>query len=113
MAEVINTSTELSSYTQRTILDGREYLLTFQWNQREEKWYLSIADQDGDPLGQGIKVVANFPLNRALTDIRSPPGILYAMDRTGQGCDPLLRELGDRVLLIYITEAELAAAATG
>src|SRR5690606_19056022 len=38
--QIIRTDPELSSYTQRTVLDGREYLLEFQWNQRAEKWGL-------------------------------------------------------------------------
>lgn len=106
---VISTSTELSSYTQRTILDGVEYLLSFQWNQREAKWYLSIADSEGAPLGSGLKLVADFPLNRRLVDPGAPPGVLYAMDRTGEGVDPGLRDLGDRVFLIYVPVADLAA----
>lgn len=106
---IIPTSTELSSYTQRVVLDGREYTLGFQWNQREAKWYLSLADQDGVAIVHGIKVVADFPLLRTLTDRRAPPGEIWAQDRSGTGADPGLRELGVRVILVYMDAADLVA----
>lgn len=105
--QVINTSQELSSYDQRVVLDGREYVLAFQWNQREAKWYLSISDQDGSPIVHGIKVVANFPLLRRLRDRRAPPGELYAQDRSGAGADPGLRDFGTRVILVYHPAADI------
>lgn len=104
---IINTSTELSGYTQRTILDGREYLLRFLWNMREAKWYLSIADQTGSPIVDGIKVVADFPLTRRIVDERCFPGSLIAMDTSEKGLDPGLTELGDRVVLVYDSVTEV------
>lgn len=107
---VINTSQTLSSYDQRVVLDGREYLLGFQWNQREECWSMSISDQGGAAIVYGIKVVANAPLLRRLTDRRAPPGEMFAMDRSGTGRDPGLRDFGTRVLLVYIDAADIVAA---
>lgn len=109
---VINTPQNIPFFTQRTTLDGREYLLTFDWNQREQKWYLSIADQDEVPIVSSIKLVANFPLTHLLVDSRSPPGELFAMDTSGNGLDPLLSDLGTRVLLLYMDAEDLVAAVT-
>lgn len=106
---VINTDSELSSYTQRTILDGREYLLTFQWNQRLAKWTLSLADQDGVSIADGLLLVADFPINRRLTDRRAPPGLIIPMDTSESGLDPGLTDLGDRVLLIYVDVEDIPA----
>ena len=104
---IIPTDPELSTYSQRVTLDGREYQVTLQWNQREAKWYVSLADADGAPIVDGVKVVANFPLLRTLTDRRAPPGEMFAMDRSGAGVDPGLRDLGRRVLLVYVDAADL------
>lgn len=105
----INTDSTLSSYTQRTILDGREYLLTLQWNQRAAAWFLSIADQEGDPIADGLRLVANWPVNRNLTDARGPFGLIIPLDTSGAGLDPGLHELGDRVLLVYVDVADIPA----
>jgi hypothetical protein len=106
---VINTTSELSSYNQRTILDGREYILTLQWTQRASHWFLSIADQDGVAIANGLKLVANFPVNRRLTDARGPFGLIIPMDLSGSGRDPGLRDLGNRVLLTYVDVSDIPA----
>jgi hypothetical protein len=98
----INTDPDLPFYTQRTVLDGITYILSFEWNEREERWYLSLADSAGVTIVSGIKVVANYPLNYLLTDPRAPGGILYALDISGTGQDPGLNDLGRRVTLMYI-----------
>ena len=42
---LVPTRPGVPDYSQRTSLDGRTYLLTFRWNEREESaWYLSLAD---------------------------------------------------------------------
>lgn len=102
----IKTSTTDPDYTQRTILDGVEYILAFRWNGRAAKWFFSLYDQSGDPIVEGVKVVADFPLLRPVSDTRKPPGDLIALDTTGEGRDPGLGELGDRVILTYLDSTE-------
>lgn len=96
------------NYSQRTVLDGREYLLLFRWNQREGRWYLTISDQDGAPIVSGVKIVVNFPLiTNRIVDARRPPGEIFATDTTGADIDPGLDDLGSRVVLIYIDAADI------
>lgn len=111
----IPTSLSLVSYTQRTALDGRDYLLTFRWNQRESKWYLDIRDQDAVDIVLGIKIVVNKPLLGTLvTGEARPPGDIIATDLTtvpddGKvAYDPGRNELGGRVVLLYFDEDEVA-----
>ena len=116
MAQIIPTSTELSDYRQVTSLDGRDYVLRFLYNTREDRWYLTISDQDEDPIVSGIKVVAEIDLLKRVTDERRPPGILVARDLSAPDPsatvpkilseDPGLTDLGGRVTLLYFTEAE-------
>lgn len=100
---------DVSSYVQRTTLDGVEYVLRFDWNDREGRWYMTLADRDGEPIANGVKVVCGWPLLRRSADARAPAGMLMAVDQSGQGLDPGLSELGGRVPLVYFDAAELAA----
>ena len=100
-------------YDQIVPLEGIEYLFTFLWSDRESCWYLSIGDQDGNPIAYGIRLVVNWPLLRRFTDSRLPPGLLVATDTSLQGADiAASSDLGSRVLLMYMTsdDPNLAAA---
>jgi hypothetical protein len=91
-------------FSERVTLGTRDYVLRFLWNQREAKWYLSIADQSGVAIVSGLKVVADFPINRLVVDDRAPAGTIMAMDLSGEGRDPGLVDLGRRVLLIFVDD---------
>jgi hypothetical protein len=105
--QIIPTSTEESNYTQITAMDGRDYELEIRWNQREARWYLAIRTAT-DGLIQGpTKIVADWPLVYPGKDLPLPPGCLMAVDTTGEGRDPGLAELGERVVLVYLDAEEL------
>lgn len=112
MPIIVPTSRDLSSYTQRTQLDGRDYVLRFQFNQRIGRWSMDVSDQDEVPIAHGLMLLTGVQLGRGITDERFPPGVLmvidYVAETTQVSRDPGLRELGDRFLLNYFTAAELA-----
>lgn len=103
----VPTTNKTSSFTQVTALEGRDYDLTFRWNQREDRWYLDISS-NGQALLKGLKLIADWPLFRAQTSELLPPGELIAFDQTGKGRDPGLRDLGSRVELFYFDSEEMA-----
>lgn len=102
-------------------LDGVNYTLQLRWNTRatrtlldgteeEGAWFLTILDEPGNTIIRGdVKLVADWPLYRVTAD-REPPGLLMAIDTSGQGIDPGFDDIGRRVVIDYITEAELEAA---
>lgn len=97
-------------WTQRVELDGRDYVLAGDWNQREGKWYLSVRDPADNSLIHGPrKIVADWNLLRGCVDARRPPGVLLALDTSEQGSDPGFDELGPdrRVALTYTPASEL------
>lgn len=99
---LLPTRTDLSHYIVQVELDGALFSLTFHWNEREEYWYLSIADAEGVDVATGIKIVINTPLLRRLVSENRPAGELMALDSaTTTGGDPGLNELGGRVVLAY------------
>lgn len=102
-------------YTQRTRLEGRDYVLTFRYNEREERWYLDLADDEESYIAVGIKLVANWSLLHPYRyDARTPPGQLNVADISGDGSPPTLFELGEgkRCQLLYWTREELDALGT-
>jgi hypothetical protein len=107
---LVPTSPGVPFYTQKTRLDGRDYVLTFRYSQREDRWYLSLADSEEIPILSGLKLVANWPLLQAYHyDTRVPRGELSAMDLSGDDTPPGLNELGEglRVQLIYFPVGSL------
>lgn len=111
MSVAIRLPLDTSFPTLRVTLDGAEYVLSLAWFQRESKWYLSLADTNGDPIISGVKVVADYPLTvLSRHDARNPPGELMAIDTSGQGLDPFVNDMaGDepRVVLMYTPVDEL------
>lgn len=98
-----------ATWTQRTALDGRDYLLTFDWSQREGHWRFTVADQDGVAIRSGLLLVAGLPLLLGTTDTRRPAGDVVCVDTTGASdVDPGFSDLGTRFALVYFTAAELA-----
>ncbi len=118
MSLAVPTSLELSSYSQRTQLDGEDFVLFFQYNQRLDRWFVDVTDEEEKPIGVGLRLTTNFPAGRFLRDERRPKGTLMVVDQEGSGTDQDalnqlsrdagLFELGDRFILIYFEEAELS-----
>lgn len=101
---VIDNDTTDLYYDQTVGLEGLEYLMRFTWMNRTSQWLLDIYDQDENPLASGIALVVGWSLLRRFKDSRLPPGVLMCVDVTGQNNEiSVPGDLGDRVLLMYIT----------
>lgn len=70
-------------YTQRTALEGRDYLFTFRFGERRNAWVFDLATLDGVRIVSGQLVLCGLQdlLRRAHMPER-PPGILWAMNLT-------------------------------
>jgi len=108
----------LPDSVQTTTLDGQDFRLRFIWNQREDTWFLSIADGSGSPIADGIKVVVSSDLLALVSGPRAPIGVLMAIDGRAVpstealktlAVDPGFADLGDAIRLVYATAAEVAA----
>lgn len=96
-------------WEQETVLDGKRYLLTFKYNQRQDAWYLDIADVTGEPIASSRRLVADWVMMPRVVDERRPGGRIYTVDTSGGGVDPGLLELGERVLVMYLDAEEVSA----
>jgi hypothetical protein len=94
-AFAIPTVQDTPFYSLRTRLDGAEYILHFSWNQREERWYLTIADADDVTLVSSLKLVCNHPLLRFYqANPAVPPGEIVVHVLEGDTSPPGLDDLG-------------------
>jgi hypothetical protein len=93
-------------HSSKVRLEGRDFVFRLAWNQREERWYLSILDESGGNLAMGIKLVCDVELlrSRRAAQPTLPPGQLAVIDLTGDNSPPLLDELGigKRCELTYV-----------
>jgi hypothetical protein len=104
------------SWTQSTTFEGTKYMLQCDYNQRGACWYLSIADQDGVDIDNGIKLTVGPLLLKKCKDPRRPPGELIVVsnttDTTPPGLSDLIQGTG-RCGLYYITSDWVAILSSG
>ncbi len=113
MPVIIPLRTDLTHYTFQIVLDGAEYTLELRWNERELAWYLNVQTAAKVPVLDSIKVVVNWQLGARSANAERPRGFFFAFDTSGSGIDPAINELGDRVVLVYFTAADVATIKAG
>ena len=107
MAEEIPLSSD-PFYDQRAVLDGREFLLKFQYNERIDRWDLSISSETDIILRSSIRLVLDFPLIRKRTRDDLPAGQLEVQAKSlGLGAVTLQAVQNRQVALIYIPISEV------
>lgn len=90
-------------------LDGATWIFRFRWNHRMEQWRMDVFDAEGNALVRSVGVVINTPLlNRFAYMGNLPPGVLMALDNSGQTLDATYDDFGTRVELFYLTAEERA-----
>lgn len=67
----------------KVVLDEKEYLLRFTWNDTAERWSFGVYTVLREPIAQGLKLVPRFPLNMQYNDERLPEGIFGVYTKLG------------------------------
>jgi hypothetical protein len=101
---LIRVTGRTGKFQQAVPLEGETYTFLFRWNDRVSRWFLTIRDDAGADLITGKKMVADVPFHQHGTVEGLPPGEIWVLDLTDSGIDPGLRDLGDRVRLMYVDE---------
>jgi len=120
MSLLIPLRSELDHFEEQVLLDGVTFDLFFIWNERDEAWYMSIfdptvvADEDGarTPIIGCIPIHVGQMLLNEFSDRRRPLGDIVAVDTSNEDLDPGQRDLGERVILLYLSNADLVAIAS-
>lgn len=107
---VVPTSTTVPAYRERVSLDGTLYQLRFRFNGRINAWILDLYDAEGNPIALARRCSVDTLLLRQRRWVEGiPPGSMLPFDTTLRRRDPVIDDFGDRVLMIYLDEAEVAA----
>lgn len=103
MVVEIPLTSDFSSVQFQTILELQVYGFKFEWNQRYERWSMSLYDSNDQPLIQAVPVMSGPDVLEQYVYDGMPPGKLVFADTSGENIDPGRQDLGDRVRLFYIT----------
>jgi hypothetical protein len=92
-------------YEFSTSFDGVRYFFTFQYNKRNDTWYLDIKDIDRTPILTGLAGLTNsqFMTSRFVIDDFLPFGEILIGDTSGAGNDPSYENFGDSVSAFYLS----------
>jgi len=91
-------------------LDQVTYQLTFQYNFRENFWYMDLADVNGNTIRTGFKLTVGYYLLNQYRGNAVPPGNFIVLNLANDATIPLnFDTFGQQYQLVYITEAEIAS----
>lgn len=85
----------------RTVLDGIELVLKIDWNDRAQRFQLSIFDANESPLVEGLCLNVDTEILRKYTIDGLPTGKLFLYDTSGTHSECGLDDLGERCKLTY------------
>lgn len=105
MTKLIPLTDASPNFTQIVTLDGVQYTMTLLWNDRVNRWFMSLDDLEGNRLITGRKLCAMMPWASHETIDGVPPGKLWVVTTGDSDDDPKLTDLGNRVHLMYVEEA--------
>ncbi len=91
-----------SAFKIRMALEGRDYVLSFDFNTRMNRWILGIYDAEEDPIVVGIAMNIDSSLLRLYVDNRLPPGEMILFDTSEKHIECSRDELGKRCELLYL-----------
>lgn len=95
-----------SSFT--VSLAGDVFRILIRYNGRDDRYYLSIFDEDDDPIVESVRVVVDHPLLARVSDVRRPKGDLFASN-VGGGDHASFGKLGDTIDLVFVPYEDLIA----
>lgn len=97
----LNLNVPNASFSVSVTLDKISYILAFDYNYRNESWYVTICTNEFDVIAASVLITAHLPLFYAYNDPRLPQGKLYVEDTTGKSSNPKFNSFGDTHFLAY------------
>jgi hypothetical protein len=92
---------DLPNYEYSIELDAVVYNVEYYFNQRDDRWFMSIRQEDGTAVLLGIPIVSGIFLTDRFVMNELPPGDLIPMDFEGGIEYPRRGDLSEGVQVIY------------
>jgi len=93
-----------------TQIGDREMTIDQRWNEEDQAWYFDLYDVDETPVLKGAKITLGTFIGRASEHPIFIRGAIMAQDTSRDGAEAGYDDLGVRVRVWYMTDAELAMA---
>lgn len=93
-----------------TQLLGREIAIEQRWNESDQAWYFDMFEADDTPIVRGIKITLGTFMARWSDHPIFVRGAIMAQDTTRERDEAGYDDLGVRVKVWYVSDAELAMA---
>ena len=92
-------------YEFNTNFDGTRYFLIWQYNKRNDTWYLDIKDSENNPILTGLPALTDAQnlTHRFVLDGFLPAGEILISDINGDGVDPSYDNFGETVSAFYLS----------
>lgn len=111
MAEAIPFDPSVPHQRVEATMAGIAIVIDARWNARDSAFYLDFFEADGlTPIIRSVKVVLGAKLGRTSTHPFFVGKALFAFDRSGEGVECGLDDLGARVDVMYLTERDVQIA---
>ena len=79
---------DMNDSVSRIVLNGKQYLIRFTYNDTGGYWSFGLSDALGEPIVMGVKVVPRFPLNVFYYGVAELPmgvfGVMTELDKVGR-----------------------------
>lgn len=79
---------DMNDSVSRIVLNGKQYLIRFTYNDTGGYWNFGLSDALGEPIVMGVKVVPRFPLNVFYYGVAELPmgvfGVMTELDKVGR-----------------------------
>jgi hypothetical protein len=95
-------------FTLKATLTGTDYILRFDYQEKQDRWYVGLYDAQNNPIRVGMKAVCGWDILRTCSLSNRPPGQLFFLSG-GKQAPPGFADLGRSTILIYV-DAEPQAA---
>lgn len=91
-------------FTMKATLGESDYVLRFDYQERQDRWYLGVYTADMAPVALGMKVVCAWDVLRCCALSARPPGkLVFASDN--EDAPPGFADLGRSCFLMYVDPA--------
>jgi hypothetical protein len=97
----IPTRSDIPAYSFKIQLEKTTYQITLTFNDRMNKWTMTLANNIGEPFVSPVPLAVNWDLFGRFAYSGMPPGKFYAFSTDGTFVDPARFDLGGRVKLLY------------
>ena len=98
------------SYSEKRVsLNSKTFFFTYEFNDRTSRWYLSISDQDNNPIHNGMALVEDGPITLHLSELNEAlGGFLFIVQQreTDQPCGRNNLGVGKDYELVYMSFKE-------